>query len=162
MLDYKPDILYLGGSGTLTMSTPDWVRQFALPTIKDVTKMAKEAGVPTMLHSCGKERMLVDWFAEETDLNCVNPLEAPPMGDCDLGEVKKAWGHKLALAGNIHTTEVMLRGTPETVDEACRKAIEDAGENGGFILMSGDQCGRDTPEDNIFTFVDAAKKYGTY
>ncbi len=161
MLDYRPDILYLGGSGTLTLSTPDWVRQFCLPTIKEVTRMAREAGVPTMLHSCGKERLLVDMFASETDLNCVNPLEAAPMGDCDLAEVKAAWGHRLSLAGNIHTTEVMLRGTPETVDAACREAIDAAGSGGGFLLMTGDQCGRDTPEENIFAFVEAAKRYGT-
>jgi uroporphyrinogen decarboxylase len=162
MLDYRPDILYLGGSGTLTLSTPDWVRKFSLPTIKEITRMAKQAGVPTMLHSCGKARLLVDWFANETDLNCINPLELPPMGDCELKEIKQEFGKRLALSGNIHTTDVMLKGTPKMIEEACRKAIEDAGKGGGFILMTGDQCGRDTPEENIFAFVQAAKRYGTY
>lgn len=162
MLEYKPDILYLGGSGTLTLSTPDWVRQFTLPTIKEITRMAKQAGVPTMLHSCGKSRILVDWFANETDLNCINPLELAPMGDCDLKEVKQALGKKIALSGNIHTTDVMLNGTPQRVKEACRKAIEDAGKDGGFILMTGDQCGRETPEANLFAFVEAAKEFGRY
>ena len=66
--------------------------------------MAKQAGVPTMLHSCGKERVLVKWCAEETDLNCINPLEVPPMGDCDLAELKRAYGGRIALMGNLHTT----------------------------------------------------------
>ena len=61
--------------------------RLALPTIKQMTKMAKDAGIPTMLHSCGKERDLVEMVANETDLNCVNPLEIPPMGDCDLAEL---------------------------------------------------------------------------
>lgn len=161
-LDYKPDVLYMSASGTLTLSTPDWVRQFCLPTVKAVTRMAKEAGVPTMVHSCGKSRLLAEMYATETDLDCMNPLEAPPMGDCDLKEVKEKFGKRISLAGNIHTTKVMLLGKPDDVREACRKAIEDAGRDGGFILMTGDQCGRDTPEENIFAFVEAAERYGKY
>ena len=115
-----------------------------------------------MLHACGRERWLVEVLANETDLDCVNPLERPPMGDCHLKEIKAAFGDRLALAGNIHTTDVMLLGTREDVDAACRDAIEDAAEGGGFILMTGDQCGRDTPEANLVAFVEAAKKYGTY
>jgi len=162
MLDYRPDILYFSASGTLTLSTPAWVRQFCLPTIKRVTAMARQAGVPTMLHACGKSRAFVQMLAEETDLDCINPLEMPPMGDADLAEIKRSFGHKLALAGNIHTTETMLLGSPADVDAACRRAIEAAGAGGGFVLMTGDQCGRDTPDENIFAFVEAARRYGRY
>ncbi|MEK6797061.1 MAG: uroporphyrinogen decarboxylase family protein [Spirochaetota bacterium] len=162
MLDYKPDILYLGGSGTLTLSSPEWVREFTLPTLKVITRMAKEAGVPTMLHSCGRSSAFLEMLAAETDLDCINPLEKPPMGDVELKDVKEMYGSRLSLSGNIHTTDVMLRGTAADVDEACRRAIEDAAAGGGFILMTGDQCGRDTPDENIFAFVAAAKKYGKY
>ena len=72
--------------------------------------MARQARIPTMLHSCGKERLLVQWCAEETDLDCINPLEVPPMGDCDLAEIKRLYGHRLALMGNLHTAQVMLLG----------------------------------------------------
>ena len=64
--------------------------------------------------------------------------------------------------GNIHTTEVMLFGTPEQVREACRKAIDDAAAGGGFILSTGDQCGRDTPHENIRAMVETAREYGKY
>ena len=64
--------------------------------------------------------------------------------------------------GNLHTTEVMLRGTPETVIEASKRAIDDAGEGGGFILSTGDQCGRDTPDGNIHAMVATARTYGKY
>jgi uroporphyrinogen decarboxylase len=124
--------------------------------------MAKEAGQTNMLHSCGRERALVEMCVEETDLGCINPLEVPPQGDCDLAEIKRTFGARIALMGNLHTTEVMLKGSYETVLEASRKAIEDAGANGGFILSSGDQCGRDTPDENIRAMVDAAERWGRY
>jgi uroporphyrinogen decarboxylase len=92
-----------------------------------------------MLHSCGKERKRVQWCAEETDLNCINPLEVAPMGDCDLAEVKRAFGSRIALMSNLHTTQVMLMGTPADVERAAREAIDAAGAGGGFILLTGDQ-----------------------
>lgn len=162
ILDEKPDFVLLSGSGTITLQSPKIARELSLPTIQKLTRMAREAGVPTMLHSCGKERELVRWCAEETDLNCINPLEIPPRGDCDLAEVKRAHGEKLALMGNLHTTDVMLRGTPQDVEDAARRAIDAAGAGGGFILSTGDQCGRDTPDENIFRLVEAAERYGRY
>jgi uroporphyrinogen decarboxylase len=162
ILNERPDFVLLGASGTITMQSPKMAREFGLPTIKKLTAMAREAGVPTMLHSCGKERILVKWCAEETDLGCINPLEVPPMGDCDLADLKRDFGAKIALMGNLHTSEVMLMGTPADVKRESLKAIRAAGQAGGFILSTGDQCGRDTPDENIFTMVRTAREFGQY
>jgi uroporphyrinogen decarboxylase len=162
VLEERPDFVLLGGSGTITLQSPRIARELAFPTIQKLTRMAREAGVLTMLHSCGKERDLVQWCAEESDLNCINPLEVPPMGDCDLAEIKRLYGGRLALMGNLHTTEVMLRGTPDDVERAARAAIDAAAVGGGFILSTGDQCGRDTPDENIFRLLEVAKRYGRY
>jgi uroporphyrinogen decarboxylase len=161
-LDMKPDLLLVGGSGTLTLSSPELVRKFAIPTIKKICRMAKQAGILTMLHSCGKSMAFLDMLVNETELNCVNPLEEPPMGDVNLAEVKQRYGHSIALMGNLQTTTVMLRGSAEDVERAAKKAIDDAGTGGGFLLSTGDQCGRDTPEENIFKLVEVAKTYGKY
>jgi uroporphyrinogen decarboxylase len=123
--------------------------------------MAKEAGILTMLHSCGKSMAFLEMLCE-TDLDCINPLEEPPMGDVDLSEVKKRYGSKMSLMGNLQTTTVMLKGSAADVERAAKKAIDDAGKDGGFLLSTGDQCGRDTPEENIFKLVEAAKTYGKY
>ena len=114
------------------------------------------------MHSCGKQKDLVRICAEETHLSCVNPLETPPMGDCVLSEIKARYGDRLALMGNLHTTDVMLNGSRQTVIAAARQAILDAGEGGGFILSTGDQCGRDTPLENLEALVEAAERYGGY
>lgn len=162
LIDYKPDYICFGGSGTITLASPDLAMKYAIPPLKKWSEMAKEAGIPTILHSCGKSRELVDMLCDHTDVNCVNPLEIAPMGDVDLKELKKKRGDQIALMGNLHTTNVMLNGTPELVKEKSRQAIRDAGENGGFILSTGDQCGYHTPDENIFTMVEAAKEFGRY
>ncbi|MHB0998868.1 MAG: uroporphyrinogen decarboxylase family protein [Armatimonadota bacterium] len=160
--EFKPDFLFTGVSGLMINNPEPIFRKLGLPTLQAVTKIAKDAGIPSQVHCCGPEYHLVKIAAEESDLSSINPLEIPPMGDCDLARIKREFGSKIGLMGNIHTTEVMLKGTPESVRAASLKAIDDAGENGGFILSTGDQCGRDTPPENIRAMVETAREYGRY
>jgi len=162
ILEKKPDFVFLGYSGGLTFQTPEMFRDLALPALQKVTALCRAAGVPSQLHCCGRSRALVEMAANESDLDSINPLEIPPMGDCDLAEVKRSCGSKIGLMGNLHTTSVMLFGTPDEVAAASRKAIDDAAYGGGFILSTGDQCGRDTPDENIFTMIETARTYGKY
>jgi len=53
----------------------------------------------------------------------------------------------------------MLFGSPDVVERECVKAIEAAGKGGGFVLSTGDQCGRDTPDENIRVMVRTARRY---
>ena len=157
-----PDFLCVGGSGTLVFQTVDIFRQLAFPAVKRAIELATKAGIPTHIHSCGPEKALIKIMAEETSLTVIDPLEIPPMGDCVLADIKKLYGDKLVLKGNLHTTDVMLFGNPDDVISASKKAIDDAAEGGRFILSTGDQCGRDTPDQNLLAMVDTARSYGKY
>jgi uroporphyrinogen decarboxylase len=161
-LEVRPDFLCVGASGTLIFQTVDIFRRIAFPAVRRVIELAVRAGIPTHVHSCGPEKELVRIFAEETDLTVIDPLEPPPMGDCDLGEIKRLYGDRIVLKGNLHTTNVMLRGTPADVAAASKQALDDAAEGGRFILSTGDQCGRDTPDENLVVMVETARDYGRY
>ncbi|MHC4915097.1 MAG: uroporphyrinogen decarboxylase family protein [Planctomycetota bacterium] len=161
-MDVRPDFFCVGGSGTLVTQTVEIFRQLCLPAVKRAIELAEGAGVPTHVHSCGPERELVRIMAEETALTVIDPLEIPPMGDCDLADLKRNWGDRITLKGNLHTTDVMLKGTPEAVAAASRRAIDDAAGGGRFILSTGDQCGRDTPDENLFAMIETAKEHGKY
>ena len=161
-LETKPDFIGTGASGSLVLQTIDMVKQLTLPIVKEMARLAKENGIFSHVHSCGPEAALVELFVNETDLSVIDPLEIKPMGDCNLKELKQKFGDKITLKGNLHTTEVMLFGTPNDVIEASKRAIEDAAEGGRFILSTGDQCGRDTPDANIFAMIEAVEKYGRY
>ncbi len=158
----RPDFLCVGGSGSLVFQTVDIFRKISFPAVKRGIELATAAGMPTHIHSCGPEKELVKIMAEETTLTSIDPLEIPPMGDCDLKELKRLYGNKITLKGNLHTTEVMLKGSVEDVIEASKKAIDDAAKGGRFILSTGDQCGRDTPFENLEAMVETARTYGKY
>jgi len=158
----RPDFLCVGGSGTLIFQSPTFFREHALPAVQRAIELATAAGIPTHVHSCGPEKELVRIMAEETTLTVIDPLEIPPMGDCNLAELKQAYGDRIVLKGNLHTTEIMLRGTVADVVAASRKAIDDAAAGGRFILSTGDQCGRDTPDENLAAMIETARTYGRY
>lgn len=161
-LEVKPDFICVGGSGTLVFQSVKIFRELAFPAVKKVLEMSSRDRIFSHVHSCGPEKELVRIFAEETGLTVIDPLEEPPMGDCDLAEIKRLYGKKLTLKGNLHTTRVMLHGTPEDVIAASKRAIDAAADGGRFILSTGDQCGRDTPLENLQAMIETARTYGRY
>ncbi|MBC8401128.1 MAG: hypothetical protein H8E14_06530 [Candidatus Marinimicrobia bacterium] len=159
----RPDVVMLGGSSaSLSVSSPSIFRQYELPFIQQASKICKDADLPCHLHICGKSWELVQIVAEETDVTSMEPMEERPTGNVDLLEAKRLIGNKLCIKGNLNTTEFMLRATPKQVEERCKHAIDAAGADGGFILSTGDQCGRDTPIANLMKMVEVAKTYGKY
>ena len=92
----------------------------------------------------------------------MNDLESPPTGDVDLGEVKRLYGDRISLHGNINTVTTLWQGKPEDVEHEVLRCMNDAKEGGGFILGTGDQTAYHTPDENLFAMVDAAREYGGY
>jgi len=77
-----------------------------------------------------------------------------------MAEVKRRYGRRLCLKGNINTFGFMLNATPVQVEEKAKRLIDDCAAGGGFVLSTGDQCGRDTPDANLFKLVEVAQTYG--
>lgn len=156
------DYIQIGQSGMLTLSTPQLFRSLCLPTLKKLSKICKEAGVLTELHCCGKARLVVEDCYEQTDLDSINPLQPPPMGDCDLAEVKQAVGHRLCLKGNVGVTEPLCTGSPEDVEADVIRCMDSAKAGGRYILFSEEGIGANTPHENVARYVATGRYYGTY
>lgn len=162
IVSWNPEAIMLGNSGLMLFNPPHIFKKLTLKWFKKITAYTKEHGILTHIHCCGPEKALAEIAVEHTDLTSLEPLEKAPMGDCDLKEIKEKFGDKLALKGNLHTTEVMLFGDVEKVEDECKKAIDDAAAGGGFILSTGDQTPRDTPDENLFAMQKIAETYGKY
>jgi uroporphyrinogen decarboxylase len=157
------DEIMLGGSASsLSASSPQNFRRYDLPFIREAARICKQAGVFSHLHVCGRSRKVVEMVAEETDVDVIEPLEEPPGGDVDIAQVKKRYGQRICLKGNLNTFDFMLNATPEQVEDKAKRLIDDCASGGGFVLSTGDQCGRDTPDANLFKLVEVAQTYGQY
>ncbi len=156
-LDCRVDCIITGGSGSITLQSPEIWRELSLPTIRTIADRCRQAGIPCGIHSCGLERFLVEMCAAETAIDFVNPLEIPPMGDCDMQDLLDRFGDRLTLMGNLHTIDVMLNGTEEDVRARSEDLLRMA-RGKRFVLSTGDQCPRDTPDANIRAMVEAARR----
>lgn len=158
-----PDEVWLGGSASsLSVSSYDYFARYDLPFIRTMAALCRSAGVVSHLHVCGRSRRVAELVASETDVDVIEPLEGPPGGDIDLADFKRRFGDRVCMKGNINTFDLMLNGTPAQVETEAKRLIDICAPGGGFVLSTGDQCGRDTPDANIFRLVEVAERYGAY
>lgn len=153
----RPELLMFGGSvASMSVVSPDLYRRYALPFLREAVQIAGRYGVFTGVHMCGRSHAALPMLAE-AGVDLVEPLESHPGGDVSLADVKRRYGERFCLKGNVNTFATLARGTPQQVRAEARQCIEDAAFGGGFILSTGDQVPGDTPEENFVALIEAAK-----
>ncbi|MFC2039122.1 uroporphyrinogen decarboxylase family protein [Chloroflexota bacterium] len=82
---------------------------------------------------------------------------------CELTDVfraKKLIGDRMCIQGGVPPT-ILQAGSPQDVEELCKKLIGEVGKNGGLILGPGSAMDYARPE-NVKAMVETVKKYGQY
>ncbi|WP_369017580.1 uroporphyrinogen decarboxylase family protein [Thermatribacter velox] len=157
----KFDEFFVGCSySAIPIINPKLYREWEIPFLREITEFAHMFGKPLHLHQHGRVMGIIEDIAEAgVDLLC--PLESPPLGDVDLGLVKRRFGDRLALKGNVRT-RVLCEGTLGEIEAEVKDCIYKAASGGGFVLGTGDQVHRDTPFENIVFMRELCKRYGSY
>ena len=78
----------------------------------------------------------------------------------DIGEVKRKYGDRVRLIGNIDCGELLSHGSPESVEDAVAKCVADAGMGGGFMLSSSNSIHSSVDPENYLAMVRAGKSTG--
>jgi len=135
--------------------SPAIYEEFAFPYEKKMIQELKARNIIVANHICGN----VDPIIEKMVATEAGIIEIDQKAD--LKKAKEATKGKTCLLGPIDP-EKLRRGTPQEIEDLCRKAIEIAAPGGGFILGPGCAMAGDTPLENIHALVESAKKYGVY
>jgi uroporphyrinogen-III decarboxylase len=99
---------------------------------------------------------------KETGTNALETLAPPGIGgDVDIGEVKRRVGDSLCLIGGIDQSNILEMGNDEIIRNEVKRCIEEAADGGGYIMTNADHFFT-VPVENIFTYAEAAKRYGAY
>jgi uroporphyrinogen decarboxylase len=96
----------------------------------------------------------------DTGINGFHPVERA--ASMDLQKVKTRYSGKLCPIGNINNKTTMVTGTPEEVEAEALECLKIAAPGGGYILATDHSLHDDIPIENIQTYIEAARKYGTY
>lgn len=148
---------YAGRTGALI--SPAVFRKFFLPGMKRVVQAAHEEGALCVKHSDGNVWELIDGFIE-AGFDGLNPLE--PIAGMDLAEVKRRYGDRLALLGNVDCGYILSEAPiPEVVADV-KRAIRDGGPGGGYILTSSNSLHSSVKPENYLAMVKAGREFGAY
>jgi uroporphyrinogen decarboxylase len=128
--------------------------RYALPHLKKFNDWARSHGVHTLLHVCGDTSDRLDLYPQ-TGATCIS-LDHKT----DISLAREVLHGKMCFAGNVDPVNVLFRGTVKDVEEHCRRIIEHAGMDGGFILMPGCDIPPTVPLENIQQFVAAGRHEG--
>lgn len=135
--------------------SPDMFRAFFLPHMREVARRIKK---PWIYHSDGNiEPLLPDLLT--LGMNAIHPLQPGPM---DIAAVKRKWGDRVCLVGNIDLVYILTRATPAEVDENVRYTISVAAPGGGYAISSSPGLSKFCRVENIQAMAWAIRKYGRY
>jgi hypothetical protein len=137
-------------------------RQWDKPVIRAVAAEVQRHGRLLHVHSHGRCIESVEDFAE-LGIDCVCPFERPPGGDVDgaegLRRVAAALCGRTTMNGNVHTVETLIRGTPADARREVAEILEAFAGNPRVIVGTGDQVGRETPEENLRAMIEAVHSW---
>ena len=101
----------------------------------------------------------------EMEADAIDPVEAPPSGDIELKEVKRLYGDKLCLMGNIQLRDLETFSSNE-IRALVTKCMEDGKPGGNFVIMPTaspiDVPIKPKTDRNYRIFIDTALEYGVY
>ena len=141
--------------------SPKTYKDMFLPFVKEAVDLAHEYGAIYIYQDDGKMRDIIPLIVE-AGVDVISGLQPPEVGDVILKDVKTRYGDRVALLGGLDPVYTFDRGTPETVREAVRQAIADAGAGGGYILSTAEAIAPETPIQSLQAMVQAAKDFGMY
>ncbi len=80
----------------------------------------------------------------------------------DMFRAKEVLGGHVCIQGNVPAS-LLTVGSPQDVEEYCKKLIKVCGKDGGFILSASTINPPDAAKPaNVKAMIDSAKKYGRY
>jgi uroporphyrinogen decarboxylase len=140
------------GNAAASLIGPDLYRKYGLPWDKAIVDYVHENGGRVKLHICGNINPLLELLKEV----------APDILDIDwmvdfhrAAEIFK--GSATAISGNMDPVEVMMRGSPQAVEEAVRRCIEAGTDT--TLIAAGCEIPVTTPEENLLVMDKALWAY---
>lgn len=147
------------GLNNQTILSPDDLRTYFFPSLKKQVQAIKQTGVKVILHSCGNVNSILSDIVD-TGVDALNNLQV--IAGMDIERVKKEYGDKLTLIGNVDCTNIMTSDDPHMIESAVIETIRKAASGGGHILATDHSFHKGIPLRNVDCFLVSGKRWGRY
>ena len=133
--------------------SPAMIREFALPGTRRLVEQAKSHGLTVIHHSCGSIRDIIPDLIE-AGVDVIHPIQALARGMEPEG-LKRDFGDRVAFCGGVDVQNLMVRGTPEQVEQRVRE-LRRLFPTGLIISPSHEALLSDVPPANVEAMFKAA------
>ena len=137
---------------------PKYLRKYIFPWYKKMGKICREKGIGFIFHSDGDCTEAMDDLID-CGFHAFNPVQPNAM---DIVEVKRRWGKKLCIIGNINLDSTLTLGTPEDVRAEVYERIRTIAPGGGYMVSSSNSITDYVPVANMRALLDATYEFGQY
>ncbi|PWH17530.1 MAG: hypothetical protein DDG58_07890 [Ardenticatenia bacterium] len=144
---------------TAPMISPQMYNEFIRPRLARIVQAIHDEGAFVVKHSDGNLWPILDMIIS-TGIDAINPLE--PVAEMDIGEVKRRYGDRVCLIGNIDCGDLLSYGTPDQVRRMVRETIRTAGVGGGYIVSSSNTIHSAVKPENYCAMIEETHRVGTY
>ena len=155
ILEYDLSFLYIGDDVAYKSGLfmePKLFRRLWIHRMDRLMAPAREKGISILYHSDGDiMEILPDLL--DMGVTALNPIE--PYG-MDIREVRKRFGNRLCLVGNLDVGGNLSSGTPSMVQAEAREVIDAVGRDGAFVLASSHSITPNVPTENFLAMVETA------
>ncbi|MCC7265190.1 MAG: hypothetical protein IT369_22005 [Candidatus Latescibacteria bacterium] len=134
--------------------SPAMFRRIFVPHLR---KVADALTIPWVFHSDGDLSQVLPDLAD-LGVAAINPLEPEAM---DIVQVKKDWGHRFCLLGNV-SVHLLAVGTPAEVEAEVGRLLREVAPGGGYVLSSGNSLASYCRPENVQAMLAALTRWGAY
>lgn len=139
--------------------SPLLFKKFIFPHLKRLVDVAKRNNRFFIKHTDGNIWPILDDIIK-TGIDALHPIE--PAACMDILEIKKHFGDKITVVGNIDCSIVLPHLSPKEVEEVVKETIAKAAPGGGYILSSSNSIHPGVNPKNFIRMIKIAKTYGKY
>lgn len=141
------------------LMSPATFAEFIGPRMKRFAAAVHAEGGYLLKHTDGNIMKIIDTMvaAGIDGLQSIDPLAG-----MDIGEVKRKYGDRISLWGNIDCGNLLGFGNEKDVEEAVKECIRQAAPGGGFVLTSSNCIPFAAKPENYLAMLRSARLYGKY
>ena len=135
------------------LMSPAKFREICLPYMK---RVAQALDKPWVFHSDGNLLPIIEDLLS-LGMSALHPIEPAAL---DIMQMKRDYGARICLVGNIDLDTVLSRGSLEDVDRAVQQRIQEVGQDGGYIVSSSNTIPSYAKPENVIRLGEAVRRYG--
>jgi uroporphyrinogen decarboxylase len=139
--------------------SPRHFHQFVFPRLKQIVDLCHRYGVPYIKHTDGNVNSLLDDLVA-AGVDAFQAIE--PRAGMDIAQLKRDYGRRLVLIGNVDCSTVLVDGPVEAVQAQTEAIIRAAAPGGGFLLSSSNSIHPGVKPEYYLAMLDTARQVGVY